>query len=62
MSVLPWRELLLAASQLGLTPARFWALSVFEWRALMGEGPGLDGAGLRDLIRAFPDIPDIPDT
>lgn len=55
MSVLPWSQLIPAASQLGLTPSDFWALSVREWRALMGEGQGLDRARLGELIKAFPD-------
>jgi Phage tail assembly chaperone protein, TAC len=53
--MLPWRKLLLAANQFGLTPVQFWALSVFEWRALMGEGQGLDSARLGELCRDFPD-------
>ena len=56
MSVLPWREFLVAASQLGLTPVEFWALSVFEWRALMGDGAGLPSSRLEELCRAFPDV------
>jgi hypothetical protein len=46
---------MLAASQIGLPPSQFWALSVREWRALGGEGQGLDGGRLADLCRAFPD-------
>jgi hypothetical protein len=55
MSVLPWRELILGANQMGIMPAQFWALSVFEWRALMGEAQGLSGTRLNELIRDFPD-------
>jgi Phage tail assembly chaperone protein, TAC len=55
MSVLPWRELILGANQMGIMPAQFWALSVFEWRALMGEAQGLNGTRLSELIRDFPD-------
>ena len=54
-TLLPWREFLVAASQLGLTPVQFWALSVFEWRALMGDGQGLPSSRLEELCRAFPD-------
>jgi uncharacterized phage protein (TIGR02216 family) len=55
MSVLPWTELLAAAPRLGLTPSQFWALSVREWRALVGEGQVLDPKALSDLCAAFPD-------
>jgi Phage tail assembly chaperone protein, TAC len=55
MSVLPWSQLIPVASQLGLMPSAFWALSVFEWRALMGEGQGLDAARLSEMCAAFPD-------
>jgi uncharacterized phage protein (TIGR02216 family) len=53
--MLPWPHLLRAASQLGLTPSQFWALSVLEWRALMGEAQGLDRGRLGELCQAFPD-------
>jgi hypothetical protein len=33
----------------------FWALSVREWRALMGEGQRLEVGRLDELIAAFPD-------
>ena len=56
MSVLPWPELLRAAIPFGLTPVEFWALSVFEWRALMGDGAGLPSSRLEELCRAFPDV------
>jgi hypothetical protein len=55
VSALPWSDLLRAATHFGLTPPQFWALSVTEWRALVGESPGLDGARLADLSAAFPD-------
>jgi uncharacterized phage protein (TIGR02216 family) len=55
MSVLPWSQLIVAASQIGLTPHLFWKLSVREWRALIGEGQALDRVALSDLIKAFPD-------
>jgi uncharacterized phage protein (TIGR02216 family) len=55
MSVLPWPDLLVAAPQLGLTPSAFWALSVAEWRALVGQGQGLDRGRLAELSAAFPD-------
>lgn len=55
MSILPWSDLVQAANQFGLTPPAFWALSVFEWRALMGEGQGLDRARLNEISAAFPD-------
>ena len=55
MSVLPWADLVSAASRTGLTPQAFWSLSVFEWRALMGEASGLDSGRLGELCRAFPD-------
>jgi Phage tail assembly chaperone protein, TAC len=55
MNVLPWSQLLSAAAQIGVTPAAFWALSVKEWRALMGEGFGLDTGRLSELMAAFPD-------
>ena len=56
MSLLPWSDLIKAASQFGLTPSQFWALSVCEWRALMGEGQGLDKGRLDELSAAFPDV------
>jgi Phage tail assembly chaperone protein, TAC len=55
MSLLPWPDLMRAAAQAGVTPAAFWALSVREWRALMGDAQGLDGGRLNELIAAFPD-------
>jgi uncharacterized phage protein (TIGR02216 family) len=55
MTILPWQQLLNAACRLGLSPDQFWALSVFEWRALMGQGQGLDPARLQELCQAFPD-------
>lgn len=55
MSVLPWSQLIAAAPQFSLTPSTFWALSVREWRALVGEGQGLDSARLTELSAAFPD-------
>lgn len=55
MSVLPWSELIVAANQFGLSPPMFWSLSVFEWRALMGEAQRLDGTRLAELSAAFPD-------
>lgn len=54
-NVLPWPDFLAAAPRLGLTPTQFWAVSVREWRALVGEGQGLDPQGLSDLCAAFPD-------
>jgi hypothetical protein len=59
MSALPWSELLRAATHFGLTPPQFWALSVTEWRALVGDSPGLDGARLADLCATFPDHQEI---
>ena len=56
MSGLPWPHLLQAANQIGLTPVQFWALSVFEWRSLMGDGQGLPYGRLDELCRAFPDV------
>ena len=55
MTILPWSSLLLTASHMGIIPSQFWALSVREWRALVGEGYGLDGARLSELSNAFPD-------
>jgi hypothetical protein len=55
MSMLPWSDLLRAASQFGLTPSQFWTLSVLEWRSLMGEAQGLDRGRLSELCRDFPD-------
>jgi hypothetical protein len=55
MSLLPWSNLLQGAHQIGLKPTEFWALSVFEWRALFGEGQGLDKGRLGELCQAFPD-------
>ena len=55
MSLLPWSDLLRAAAQFGLTPNQFWALSVVEWRALMGTDQGLDQQRLDELCNAFPD-------
>jgi Phage tail assembly chaperone protein, TAC len=55
MSVLPWPDLIAAAPRFGLTPPAFWALSVREWRALVGEGQGLDAGRLAELSAAFPD-------
>ena len=54
-SLLPWRDLLCGGAHFCLKPAQFWALSVFEWRALMGEGQGLPSGRLEELCRAFPD-------
>jgi hypothetical protein len=54
-AILPWADLLTTAPHLGLTPPQFWALSVREWRALVGEGQGLDPSTLSDLCAAFPD-------
>jgi Phage tail assembly chaperone protein, TAC len=55
MSVLPWPDLLLVAPQFGLTPSAFWALSVAEWRALVGQGQSLNRDRLAQLSAAFPD-------
>jgi uncharacterized phage protein (TIGR02216 family) len=55
MSMLPWSQLLQTATQLGLTPAQFWTLSILEWRALIGEAHGLDRGRLDELSTAFPD-------
>jgi hypothetical protein len=55
MSLMPWTELIAAAAQIGVPPTAFWALSVREWRALMGEAQALDGSRLGELIAAFPD-------
>lgn len=54
-----WAEhLALANRTFHLTPAQFWALSVWEWRALLralDPAPGMDRASLQDLMAQFPD-------
>lgn len=47
----------LAARELGVAPAAFWALSLAEWRALAGEhaAPVLGREGLQRLLDGHPD-------
>lgn len=52
----PWRAWLAAAFAAGLKPARFWRLSLREWRALMApQAAPLDRAALDALSVRFPD-------
>jgi hypothetical protein len=60
--MMPWSDLLRAAAMLGVLPNAFWALSVYEWRALMGQSKGLDTARFHELYAAFPDQTPAPFT
>lgn len=55
--MIPWREwFAYAVLSLGLSPRDFWALTLFEWRALAPEGAGaMDRGGLEKLIALYPD-------
>ncbi|MEN9855451.1 MAG: Phage tail assembly chaperone protein [Pseudomonadota bacterium] len=61
MSALPWPDLLRFAQHIGVTPQQFWALSIAEWRALVGPAQGLSPNRLAELCQAFPDQEDVPD-
>lgn len=53
----PWTLWLSAASQLGVTPAAFWRLSLREWRALAAPFTydALNRAGFAELAARYPD-------
>lgn len=53
----PWRALIAAALRVGVTPDRFWRLSLAEWRALSAAPPAdqLTRAALAALAERFPD-------
>ncbi len=55
---IPWGVWLRMASQLGVAPAQFWALSVREWVLLTAHDatPSLGRSGLAALMTSFPDI------
>lgn len=52
----PWRALLAIAGSLGITPVRFWRLSLKEWRALVAPArSALSRDALQTLVERFPD-------
>lgn len=52
----PWRAMLAAALCLGITPDRFWRLSLVEWRALTAPAPeALPRTAFDALSSRFPD-------
>lgn len=54
--MLPWAEMMRAATAMGISPERFWALSLREWLWLAGPGEQAIGrAALESLMNAFPD-------
>lgn len=57
---LPWPAWLRLGLVLGLSPEAFWALSLREWRALLGtDDPALTSADLARLCARFPDAPSL---
>lgn len=54
---IPWGAWLRMASQMGVAPAQFWALSVREWVLLTAHDPfpSLGRSGLETLMTSFPD-------
>ena len=54
--MLPWAEMWRAAISIGVAPSGFWALSLKEWRWLVGTPiDSLQSDQLRDLMKEFPD-------
>jgi hypothetical protein len=52
----PWADWLRAGVAIGIAPSKFWALSLREWRALMGAPAAtLSAADFAQLQEAFPD-------
>ncbi|MEZ5957924.1 MAG: phage tail assembly chaperone [Hyphomonadaceae bacterium] len=53
----PWRAMLAAALQLGITPHQFWRLSLPEWRVLIAPlgADMLPRAAFEALTHRFPD-------
>lgn len=52
----PWLRLLATSASVGVAPARFWRLSVKEWRALVAtEHNGLTRSAFEALLQRFPD-------
>lgn len=53
----PWAAMLAAACGIGIPPARFWRLSLSEWRALTRPPQSaLNREALDELAQRFPDI------
>ena len=52
-----WGEMMRLAVRLGVTPERFWRLSMREWRWLAGPGEAaaMTGAELERLVERWPD-------
>lgn len=57
---MPWGQILQSAHRMfGLLPAQFWALSVYEWRALQAPQSGYaDRRSLGNLMGQYPDKPE----
>ena len=54
--MLAWNEMLRAAALMGIAPARFWKLSLREWRALMVHaGPALPRKEFDLMMKIRPD-------
>lgn len=53
----PWREMLVEASRMAVTPEVFWRLSLTEWRMLVGPvgGDALRRAAFDKLAEGWPD-------
>lgn len=54
----PWRALIAAGFQLGVSPREFWRLSLREWRALTAPAAAADvlsRAAFDELAQLFPD-------
>jgi hypothetical protein len=53
----PWRTMLAEALHVGVTPDRFWVLSLAEWRSLIAPPPTdtLNRTTFAELAERFPD-------
>ena len=52
----PWPAMLAAACARGVTPVRFWRLSLREWRAIASSpNAALSRASFEAMVARFPD-------
>lgn len=54
--MLPWAEMMRAATAIGVSPQMFWQLSLKEWLWLSQSGPrGMQRAEFETLLQEHPD-------